>query len=194
METIATETMAVPPPEPERPAAAGPGDWLHRNLFRSPGDALVTVVSAAVVLFAVYRAVRYVVSTGRWEIVRVNLKLFMVGRYPNDELWRISVAIALIAFFVGLVAGFVWRRRIVTGRAEPEHRAVVEAGAGDARATVAADLRRRPPAVADWLGRTVADRAGGDRRRGRRATARAVATGRVRGRSSFSAPSPGSSA
>ena len=119
METIATETMAVPPPEPERPPAAGTGDWLRRNLFRSPGDALVTVVSAAVVLFAVYRAVRYVVSTGRWEIVRVNLKLFMVGRYPNDELWRISVAIAVIAFFIGLVAGFVWRRRIVTGRAEP---------------------------------------------------------------------------
>ena len=43
----------------------------------------------------------------------------MVGRYPNDELWRISVAIALIAFFIGLVAGFIWRRRIVTGRAEP---------------------------------------------------------------------------
>ena len=95
-------------------------------------------MSAAVVLYAVYRAVRYVVATGRWEIVRVNLKLFMVGRYPNDELWRISVAIALIAFFIGWSPASSWRRRIVTGRAEPRHRAVVAADAGDARAAVAA--------------------------------------------------------
>ena len=66
-----------------------------------------------------YRAVRYVFVTGRWEIVKVNLKLFMVGRYPNDELWRISVAIALIAMFTGLVAGFIGHRRVVTGRAAP---------------------------------------------------------------------------
>ena len=119
MQTVTTETMAVPPPEPERPAAAGPGDWIHRNLFRSVGDGIVTVVSGLVVLYVVYRALRYVFVTGRWEIVQVNLKLFMVGRYPNDELWRISVAIALIAMFTGLVAGFVGHRRVVTGRAAP---------------------------------------------------------------------------
>ena len=39
---------------------------------------------------SLYRLVRYVFVTGRWEIVRVNLKLFMVGRYPADELWRIA--------------------------------------------------------------------------------------------------------
>ncbi len=119
MQTVTTETMAIPPPEPERPAAAGPGDWVHRNLFRSVGDGIVTVVSGLVVLYVGYRAVRYVFVTGRWEIVKVNLKLFMVGRYPNDELWRISVAIALIAMFTGLVAGFIGHRRVVTGRAAP---------------------------------------------------------------------------
>ena len=55
--------------------------------------------------------------TGRWEIIRVNLKLFMVGRWPADEMWRISVAIALIAFFIGVVTGFAGKRRAATGRA-----------------------------------------------------------------------------
>jgi general L-amino acid transport system permease protein len=119
MQTVTTETMAIPPPEPERPAATGPGDWVRRNLFRSVGDGIVTVVSGLVVLYVGYRAVRYVFVTGRWEIVKVNLKLFMVGRYPSDELWRISVAIALVAMFSGLVAGFIGRRRVVTGRAAP---------------------------------------------------------------------------
>ena len=116
IETVLTETMAVPPPEPPRPPAAGPGDWLRRNLFRSPFDAVVTIVAGAVVAYVVYRLARYVFVTGRWEIIRVNLKLFMVGRYPNDQLWRISVALVVIAFAGGVVAGHVGHRRMVTGQ------------------------------------------------------------------------------
>ena len=121
METLPTDAaLEVLPPEPERPPAAGPGDWVRRNLFRSVGDGIVTVVAGVVVLYIVYRGLRYVFVTGRWEIIRVNLKLFMVGNYPGDELWRVSVAVAVIAFFVGLVAGFAIKRRRVTGRAAPE--------------------------------------------------------------------------
>jgi general L-amino acid transport system permease protein len=112
-------TMPVPPPEPARPPADGPADWVRRNLFRSVGDGIVTVAAGLLVLYAVYRAVRYVFVTGRWEIVKVNLKLFMVGRYPSDEMWRISVAIAVLALFGGLVAGFIAKRRVLTGTADP---------------------------------------------------------------------------
>ncbi len=124
METVASETMAILPPEPERPPAAGPGDWIRRNLFRSVGDGIVTVAAALVVGFVLYRGLRYLFVTGRWEIVRVNLRLFMVGRYPSAELWRISVAMALIALFGGVVAGFVGHRRVLSGRAEPDERPV----------------------------------------------------------------------
>jgi general L-amino acid transport system permease protein len=117
---IDVEVSAVPPPEPERPVASGPGDWVRHNLFRSTRDGIVTVVSAVVVGYAIYRAIRYVFVTGRWEIVRTNLRLFMVGRYPSDELWRVSVALALIALFCGVTAGFIGHRRVVTGRAGPD--------------------------------------------------------------------------
>ena len=122
METLGPDTVEVPPPEPVREPAAGPADWIRRNLFRSVGDGIVTVVAGGVALYVLYRAVRYVLVTGRWEIIRLNLRLFMVGRYPVDELWRVSLAVALIAGFIGLVAGFVARRRVVTGRAEPSTR------------------------------------------------------------------------
>jgi general L-amino acid transport system permease protein len=115
---IATEPAAAPPPpEPERPPTAGPADWVRQTLFRSTRDGIVTVISALVVGYVIYRAVRYVFVTGRWEIVETNLRLFMVGRYPGDELWRIAVAICAIAFFIAMVAGFIGRRRVVTGRA-----------------------------------------------------------------------------
>ncbi len=118
-DTVFTETMAIPPPEPPRPPAAGPGDWARRNLFRSPIDVVVTLVSGAVVGYVLYRLARYVFVTGRWDIVRVNLRLFLVGRYPVDELWRISLALVVTAFMGGLVAGYVARRRVLTGRGDP---------------------------------------------------------------------------
>jgi len=109
--TVVAESMLIPPPEPPRPPAAGPGDWVRRNLFRSPADGVVTVVAAVVVGYVLFRLARYVLVTGRWDIVRVNLKLFMVGRYPPDQLWRIAVALAAIALYGGLIAGFVRRRQ-----------------------------------------------------------------------------------
>ena len=154
---IDVEPSAVPPPEPERPRPSGPGDWVRHNLFRSTRDGIVTVVSAVVVGYAIYRAVRYVFVTGRWEIVRINLRLFMVGRYPSDELWRISVALASIALFGGVVAGFIGHRRVVTGRAGqippvPWWRIVL----GAARSAVAAARRGGHPPVDGDDGRAVA--------------------------------------
>jgi general L-amino acid transport system permease protein len=123
METLPTDAaLEILPPEPARPPVAGPGDWVRRNLFRSVGDGIVTVVAGLIVGYLVYRGLRYLFVTGRWEIIRVNLRLFMVGRYPVDELWRVSVALALIACFIGLVAGFAIKRRRVTGRADVDVR------------------------------------------------------------------------
>jgi general L-amino acid transport system permease protein len=119
MDTIITDTLAVPPPEPERPPADGPLDWLRRNMFRSPVDGIVSVVAGIVVGFVIYRFAKYVFVTARWEIIRANLKLFMVGNFPSDELWRIALALALTAAFTGLAAGFIHRRRQLTGIADP---------------------------------------------------------------------------
>ena len=55
LDPVLTETMAIPPPEPPRPPAAGPGDWVRRNLFRSPADAIVTIVSGLLVGYVAYR-------------------------------------------------------------------------------------------------------------------------------------------
>jgi general L-amino acid transport system permease protein len=113
-----TNPELLPVPEPERPPVAGPGDWIRRNLFRSPLDGAVTVVSALILGYVLFRLARFAFVTGRWDIVRDNLKAFMVGRYPTDELWRISVAIVLIAAYGGIVAGVIHRRQVRAGTAE----------------------------------------------------------------------------
>ena len=63
-----------------------------------------------------YRFLRFVFVSGRWDVVQRNLTLFMVGRYPRDELWRIGVGLCAIAAYGGVLAGYVQRMRQITGR------------------------------------------------------------------------------
>ncbi len=91
------------------------GRWARAHLFRTPVDGVVTVVGGLVVAYVLYRALRFVLVTGRWEIVRVNLKLFMVGRFPDMHLLRVSVALVVAAAVGGLVAGVVHARQVRAG-------------------------------------------------------------------------------
>lgn len=118
----------VPAPPPEKPHLAegeGPWVWARRNLFRSPVDVVITLVSAAVVAYVLFRLGRFVFVTGRWEIVRTNLNLFLIGRYPRGELWRIVACTIATTFLIGIGAGSsIQRRRREFG--EPESRTLRE--------------------------------------------------------------------
>jgi general L-amino acid transport system permease protein len=94
--------------------------WLRHNLFRSPLDAVVTIVAGAIATYLVYRAARFVLVTGRWDVVRVNLKLLMVGRYPDVHLARVGVSVAVAATVGGLLAGVVHRRQVDAGTSTRE--------------------------------------------------------------------------
>jgi general L-amino acid transport system permease protein len=106
---------------PARPAAPGWPEvarrWIRRNLARNGLDAGVSAVTLVAVGYVLYRAARFVLVTGRWEVVRVNLKLLLVGRYPVDELERVSVSIVVLTFLAATIAGMVHRRQVVAGTA-----------------------------------------------------------------------------
>ncbi|MGD9701490.1 MAG: amino acid ABC transporter permease [Acidimicrobiia bacterium] len=105
----------VEPPPPQSRAMT----WFRHNLVRSKLDAVVTVASALVVGYLLYRTVRFVLVTGRWEIVRVNLTLFLVGPYPRDDLWRPVLAVIGVAGYCGLFAGVIHARQVAVGVDEP---------------------------------------------------------------------------
>ncbi|MPY95192.1 MAG: ABC transporter permease subunit [Acidimicrobiia bacterium] len=85
--------------------------WLRRNLFRGPVDAVVSATGVALALYVLYRAVRFVAVTGRWDVVRLNLKLLLVGRYPDTHLPRVAVSLVVGTGVAALVAGIVHRRQ-----------------------------------------------------------------------------------
>lgn len=97
-----------------------PTVWLRRNLFRSPVDAVVTVVAAIVSIWVVYKTVRFVFVTGRWEIIERNLELLMIGRFPEPHVLRLAVTVVALTGWAGLIAGIVHARQVRAGRVEPD--------------------------------------------------------------------------
>ena len=81
-----------------------------------PRDAVLTVVFGAVLDLDLYKSFRFVFVTGRWTIIEVNLRLLMVGRYPEVHDLRLAVTVVVLAAWGGLLAGFIRGRQVRAGR------------------------------------------------------------------------------
>ncbi len=115
-------TLTDPPSGGAAFVAAGPGEvlpppattrgivgWMKLNLFSTPGSAVLSVVSIALIAWAGWNIVRYVfvdaVWTGTdgaacrphldgacWAFVKTKLDYMRFGSYPVDQRWRIDLA------------------------------------------------------------------------------------------------------
>jgi general L-amino acid transport system permease protein len=94
-----TQTTNVLPPPIERFTLLG---WLKKNLFGSWVDTLVTLFSIGFVYFVTATFLRWAFQTAQWEVIAVNLRLFIIGQYPLAEAWRIWLGVHLIAALIGL--------------------------------------------------------------------------------------------
>jgi general L-amino acid transport system permease protein len=86
--------------------------WVRRNLFNGPLNSVLTVVFGGLLAFLAFRAVRFAFVSGRWEIVRRNLTSFLVFTFPRTELWRVWIALFVVAAAVAFFAGGVRRRAL----------------------------------------------------------------------------------
>lgn len=110
--------MNVRVDEMHAPHAQRPGAlvWARRNLFRSPIDGALTVVFGALSIWLLYKTLSFIFVTGRWDIIRVNLRLLMIGRFPDAHVLRLVVTVIALAAWGGFLAGFVRARQVRSGR------------------------------------------------------------------------------
>lgn len=95
---VRTETAAF---RPESRAVR----WAKENLFSTWYNTLLTLVFGVVFIWLGFNLIGWVFFRAEWEIVRVNLTLFMIGRFPRESLGRIWLSNFLIAGAIGLMAG-----------------------------------------------------------------------------------------
>lgn len=95
-----------------REQAPAPALWVRTNLLSSPLNVVLTFVMGAFVAWVVYGTARWVLVTAEWGVLKANLRAYMVGRFPDDEIWRVWVALFLLAALTGVSRGVLRRQRL----------------------------------------------------------------------------------
>ncbi len=98
-----TTSPGAPAPAITHHRRMTPTKWLRKNLFSNWYNSLLTIVFGAFILWIVVSLVRYLLHVDT-EIIRVNLKLYMAGRFPNEQLGRLWLAIYIAVAGVALLA------------------------------------------------------------------------------------------
>ena len=91
---------------PARPPLT-PGEWIRRNLFATWFNGVLTVITATGILYFGFRILRFIFVSADWAVLRANLRVFMVGRFPLDQMWRVWLVVAFLAILVGLSRGML---------------------------------------------------------------------------------------
>ncbi len=100
---MTTNPDTILPPQTD----AGAIGWVKTNLMNSWYNALFTVVMLVVGILFLQMAIGWAVFSADWSAVTSNLKLFAVGQYPQEELWRVGVVLFMLSSLLGVTWG-VW--------------------------------------------------------------------------------------
>lgn len=97
---------------PDMPVSRPPApltlrQWLKKNLFSTWYNTLLTFVAGALVLFVLYHVVTWALFRADWTPVTSSFKLFAVGQYPTEQLWRVGAILFMVSFLMGVSWG-VW--------------------------------------------------------------------------------------
>jgi general L-amino acid transport system permease protein len=131
--TLSSTTAAGPAAAPGRsPGGGGPIAWLRANLFSTPANAAVTVLTVAILAYVVPPALNWLVFDavwgrqplaacdavrGRgacWAVVWEKFRFMMFGVYPFDQQWRPALVIAILCGLLVVSAiRWFWRPSLV---------------------------------------------------------------------------------
>ena len=114
-----------------------PQEWLRTNLFSSVRDSIITIIVGILALLLFWRGVRWIMDAD-FEIVRANLRNFMIGQFPRDELWRPWASGIVFVSALGFTSGAL---------AHNSYDTAVEMGVGAERESYQSLLRRFWPIV-----------------------------------------------
>jgi len=82
--------------------------WLRKNLFSNWYNSALTIVFGVFILWTLIGLVRFLLDIDT-TIIRVNLKLYLTGRFPTDQLARLWIGVYIAVASVGLFARAIVR-------------------------------------------------------------------------------------
>lgn len=87
--------------------------WLRRNLFSTWYNSLLTILSLGIVYLGGRGLLVWMLSQAQWMVLQANLRLFLVGRFPIDQLWRVWLMVLVLSIVASLTAGVMFRSQAI---------------------------------------------------------------------------------
>lgn len=87
------------------PARPGAVQWARKNLFSGWLNTLLTIGSLAIIFLVLRGFFTWALFQANWSPVVENLRLFAVGPYPQEQMWRIWAILYMVSFLMGVSAG-----------------------------------------------------------------------------------------
>ncbi|MEA5574146.1 amino acid ABC transporter permease [Calothrix sp. UHCC 0171] len=79
--------------------------WLRKNLFSNWYNSLLSVVCFAFLVWLARGIFIWTTTQAQWAVVEVNLRLFLVGRFPQSLYWRIWIVLAIASTLAAVTWG-----------------------------------------------------------------------------------------
>jgi len=97
------KSSALPSPE------NNPIERLRKNFFSTWHNSLLSLILFSLILWGIINFISWSTTEAEWQVIKVNLPLLMVGRYPKDQYWRIWLMVSIISSLFGLSCGVIAR-------------------------------------------------------------------------------------
>lgn len=78
--------------------------WLRKNLFNNWYNSLLTIFCSWILYQILRGFLTWLFTKANWAVIQTNYRLFLVGRYPASQEWRIWIVFIVL----GLIAGLTW--------------------------------------------------------------------------------------
>lgn len=90
--------------------------WLRENLFNNWYNCLLTVVCSIFLFWLFQGFAIWLITKAQWQVVTVNLHLFLVGRFPQNLYWRIWLVLGISTTLTSITGSAFTKEAIFTKR------------------------------------------------------------------------------
>jgi general L-amino acid transport system permease protein len=86
--------------------------WIRKSFFTPWYYGILTFFIVLFLYLVIKNSLEWAINAAEWEVITINLRLFLLGIYPEEAVWRLWV----ILFFLSIFTGVTWKRCFYTNK------------------------------------------------------------------------------
>ena len=76
--------------------------WIKNNLFNDLKGSILTVIGLYIAILIFFELFKFIFINADWEVVIVNFRLLILGRFPIGQEWRLIPSLILSCILIGM--------------------------------------------------------------------------------------------